>query len=437
MEGAQTKHKIVKNIILFSASTATSTLISSIIKAAIPGKIGPEEFGRYFYVESISISLFAITTLGIDNLTRNAGKKEENWLLKIHSEALSLRITLCAIIILGALLLLPENTHEILLPLLLWQFFFTQNSILSSLLHRNEKILHTSLANTISKISTIPVLLVFWSKIKTSGDVALLILIFEIIKTVIIVFTVQRTGTEAAYSPTIPAKRTIIKLSPFFLQHTSQQIYARLGIILIPILSNDVEAGWYGGGSNVVLLGLLFAPSINAVIAPMVSKSTNENDRKKIIRNSNSYIIPILSIIAVCLFSFSSEIVSLVFGKNFINSSLPLKAMAPSIPLTYLSIIHSIDIINQKKTWLLVRITLYSIPISAFLIVLLIPTFHSFNQPGLAAAAAATSGFLSEFFVIKKMSSISMVTIDRITKITTIKAIIITILLCAFLQITS
>ena len=405
MEGDQTKRKIA----IFTLSTVTGVAISSIVKTIIPRKIGPDQFGIFYNFENLTIFCFSIVTLGLDQFTRSKRELVPKEIDQIHREAFFIRAVL--FITIAALLIysFPKFRTTILL-FIIWQIFFTQNTIFCSLLQRDEKILANSTASVLSKILFLFVFLSLHNTIRSALDCALIISMMEIVRTAIISATLIIKKINLSIRPIAPSFSTVKILLPFFSLHASQQLYARTNGVLIPAISNPTELGYYGAANNIILLGVIFAPSLNAVFTPTLSKIKNRKERNKITDSSTVIILPLLIFIASLTFSLSAEVSTKIFGEGFIYSSLSLKFLSPTIPITYISIVCGIEAINTNKTIALTKINLKSLLFTAVTCSSLL-VFFSPNRPGLPSALASISILICESFAAYKISKLTMLSL--------------------------
>ena len=420
MEGDQTRQKLL----IFSFSTVAAITVSSFIKITIPRKIGPAEFGTFCTFENLSISIFAFTTFGLEHITRSKKLVSDNEVRQIHSEATSFRLLICIIILFGSFYFPNENSLTLSL-LLLWQLFFTQNTIYCSILQRYEKITANAATSILSKLLFLIFFIALQSDINSSYSFALFTTSFEIVRTIIIVYTIRKYRLPVSIIPSLPRKKTLLTLYPFFFQHITQQLYAKINGIIIPLISNRSETGYYGAANNIILLGVVFTPAINAVLAPLLSRTESNKQRNDISERSTLFILPLLIFFSVAVFTFSLPICTSVFGADFKSASLALKSLSPTIPITYISIIFSIDAINNRKISSLAKINLSSLVTTTIISTLLIHLFLATYRPGLCSFGASISILLCESiaaFRITKNSTLILTQKSRQSIFTTLSA---------------
>ena len=404
MEGDQTR----KKLLVFTLSTIATIAISSFVKITIPRKIGPAEFGTFCTFENISISIFALTTFGLEHITRSRKLVSDDDVHRIHNEAASFRILICLLIIFGSFYYPIENKKTLSL-LLAWQLFFTQNSLYSSILQRYEKITANAATSILSKILFFVCFISVQSDINSSYEFALLTTSFEVFRTLLIFVTIRRLRLPISFVPAIPQKKTFLILYPFFFQHVTQQLYAKINGVILPLISNATEAGYYGAANNIILLGVIFTPAINAVLTPILSRTESRNKRIDISERSTIFVLPALIVFSTFIFGFSLPICTLIFGAPFKISSLPLKALSPTIPITYISIISAIDATNNGKINSIIKINISSLALALLISSSLIFVFIQSNRPGECSLGASISILICESiaaFRITKQSSL-------------------------------
>ena len=125
------------------------------------------------------------------------------------------------------------------------------------------------------------------------------------------------------------AKEYWIIAMPVLLTAVTSTLLSTLGVVLLQFYSNSEQVGYYSAGFRIGGFVLLISLSIGNLFFPIFSKAASNKDFEtikkyveKFERFSFIYLMPIIIIVTL----FSSEIVRLLLGKQFI-ASVPIMMM--------------------------------------------------------------------------------------------------------------
>lgn len=169
--------------------------------------------------------------------------------------------------------------------------------------------------------------------------------------------------------------------------------------LFLGILTNPIMVGYYSAVEKIIRpLSSLNRPIISAIF-PYLSKSSENNVKNSydFSKKVTFYVSLLMGIIGLVLFIFSDQIVIVLFGNEFLQSSIILKIMA-FIPMIH-SIIHiflvpNMIILNYKKIYS--KILIYSFILSLILSYSLIKIY--------GVIGASFSTILIDLFILISMS---------------------------------
>lgn len=174
-------------------------------------------------------------------------------------------------------------------------------------------------------------------------------------------------------------------------------LLTRIDNLLILNLSNPFEAGLYGSAQRVTFVFPLIAAALASVWSPRFS-SFKDNGESWIYFRKTLLLVCVLSLGALILVPFSSNIINIFFGSAYMNASLPLSILIVAWALfliTVPAIQYITYCIGKSKLYALIILMQFITVISLDL--LLIPSLGAFGAAiafligNLVAAAAAYS----------------------------------------------
>ncbi len=121
------------------------------------------------------------------------------------------------------------------------------------------------------------------------------------------------------------------------------RVFGRLDIIILTYFHNLSQVGFYSAAQPFARLFIIFGSSIGKMIMPFSSESFASGDKEKIqevINKLQRLILLFLMPVAIVIFLFSSQLLELLFGRNYQAGSLVVRLLVAG------ALIHSLTIIN-------------------------------------------------------------------------------------------
>lgn len=180
--------------------------------------------------------------------------------------------------------------------------------------------------------------------------------------------------------------RALIKNSvPFFVINVLSMLYFRIDTVMISLIRDFSEVGFYNTVFNVVKATLIIPIAFSAVIYPVFSNLYHSQSLLKSIYKRNFGQLLIISIVLTLILTlFSKQIVLLAFGEKFLVSSKALFVLSLSIPFIFINKLNATALFSVNLEKWPVYILISGAFINVILNALVIP------QYGFIGAAVTT-----------------------------------------------
>ncbi len=147
-------------------------------------------------------------------------------------------------------------------------------------------------------------------------------------------------------------------------------LYFRLDIVMLQLMTNDRVVGFYSAAYKLFEVAVVLPQSLMVVLFPsLVEEFHRDRSRFKImLKKAIAVYCVVGSSLALVFLGFSNEIISVIYGENFLFSVEVLNILAIATPLFFLNFLLSniLIISGQEKanTWSLVGATALNIALN-------------------------------------------------------------------------
>ncbi len=206
----------------------------------------------------------------------------------------------------------------------------------------------------------------------------------------------------------------------------STEIYSRIDITMLGIMSDNTSVGYYTSAQRIVSIIMTLIVSITNVFFPRLSElsNTNKNKFKELVEVGTNIMIMLSIPVSMCLVFIGKNAILVLFGDEFASATISLQLLALIIPLRCVVDIAGYQVMicagKEKK---LAKIY-FAIMISNIIInSILIPRM---NEVGASISTIITElfAFLIVYYSAKKIIEI------RISYLDLLKTIMVTVVLC-------
>ncbi len=336
---------IAKNTAYITVAFILQKIMAFVYIALIARNVGPELVGKYFF----ALSFTAIFSIFIDAglspvLIREVAKYKEKareYFNNITTLKLSFAlITLLAIFIIINLLNYDEFTKNLVYIASIAMLFDSFSLTFYALLRSYQILKFEAFGIIAYQILTVALggVILF-----TTKSIAMLIgvLVFSSILNTLYSFYLARKVSGVKFKLTLNKKfsRLVLFASfPFLLAGVFNRVYTHIDTILLSKLAGDAYVGWYGV-ANKLVFALQFIPS--AFVASIYPAMSNyfEHSKEKLKSTFERSIIYLMTIaVPICFgtIALSGEIITTLYGEDFLRSILPLNLLMVSLIFVFL-----------------------------------------------------------------------------------------------------
>lgn len=382
-------YKILHQIILFIFPLILTPYISRVL--------GVKSLGIYSFYYSISIYFSYLAMLGI-NIYGNRAiaqvKENDKTLKKVFTNIYVLQFIASIISLLLYLIFILISKNKIISIIMIM-------NILTSLFNINwfyfgqekfKPVIFTQLI--IKTLITILIFvfvknensLIIYSILKCSSD-----LIFNII---LFIFSIKYIKFNNISKTSV--KNNLKPCLLLFIPALATTIYQQTDKVMIGILVNKTEVGYYECASKLITITLGLVSAVLTVISPKMSNLISrkkDDDSKKLFNNSINYILCLATAISFGIISISKEFVPLFFGSSY-KSSINL-TIGLAVSLLFVSFSNSLKLlylIPKEKDKIYTNSVIYGTILNIILNYILISKYN--------AMGAVISTVFTELFVL-------------------------------------
>lgn len=382
-------YKILHQIILFIFPLILTPYISRVL--------GVKSLGIYSFYYSISIYFSYLAMLGI-NIYGNRAiaqvKENDKTLKKVFTNIYVLQFIASIISLLLYLIFILISKNKIISIIMIM-------NILTSLFNINwfyfgqekfKPVIFTQLI--IKTLITILIFvfvknensLILYSLLKCSSD-----LIFNII---LFIFSIKYIKFNNISKTSV--KNNLKPCLLLFIPALATTIYQQTDKVMIGILVNKTEVGYYECASKLITITLGLVSAVLTVISPKMSNLISrkkDDDSKKLFNNSINYILCLATAISFGVISISKEFVPLFFGSSY-KSSINL-TIGLTVSLLFVSFSNSLKLlylIPKEKDKIYTNSIIYGTILNITLNYIFISKYN--------AMGAVISTVITELFVL-------------------------------------
>lgn len=382
-------YKILHQIILFIFPLILTPYISRVL--------GVKSLGIYSFYYSISIYFSYLAMLGI-NIYGNRAiaqvKENDKTLKKVFTNIYVLQFIASIISLLLYLIFILISKNKIISIIMIM-------NILTSLFNINwvyfgqekfKPVIFTQLI--IKTLITILIFvfvknensLIIYSILKCSSD-----LIFNII---LFIFSIKYIKFNNISKTSV--KNNLKPCLLLFIPALATTIYQQTDKVMIGILVNKTEVGYYECASKLITITLGLVSAVLTVISPKMSNLISrkkDDDSKKLFNNSINCILCLATAISFGVISISKEFVPLFFGSSY-KSSINL-TIGLAVSLLFVSFSNSLKLlylIPKEKDKIYTNSVIYGTILNIILNYIFISKYN--------AMGAVISTVFTELFVL-------------------------------------
>jgi len=380
-------------------------------------------FGTYSYIVAF-VELFAVMyDLGLNiGIIKQTAVDDKRELLFVKKAFLfkSIVAILCAVLILSISNLLGDE-REVVYLLFVYLIGYTARSFstfLQSLAIARERIRQMAILNMIDNALLVGGMLLIFMLAPSLRNFMYYYSLQALVMTLIwggVSFSKRIDAVPGENSEGL-SLRKIIKLSfPYFLISLFTYIYFRIDITMLNHMRGSEEVGFYSAGYRIFMLIMTIPWLINRnILLPKIIKDGPQHG-DFVERGFPIYLrASLIPIWGICFFVafLSGEILSFLFGKEYVNGGLQLSILIWSLPFCTLAAYFNNILIERSPKLLAMIAGLILVPMN---ILLNIPLITKWGGAGAAISTVATegAGCVVGYFSCKKLGASLPIDIRR------------------------
>jgi O-antigen/teichoic acid export membrane protein len=410
-----------RNAIKLGGSLVATWGIALGIRMLLPRFLGPDLFGPLNFADAFTTGACVVLTLGVDTYVRKEVPLRPEHASDFFGGVVVLRL-LVSVVLWGAMALILRVTHrspEVRTLVYLYagaQFLIIHNQSLAALLHARGTVDGLAVVNVASKVlwgaGVLAAAIAHWGLAAFAGA----LLLSECVKAVALTpLTFRHLGVSLHWSGRA-LKGVIWQSLPFFLNTAAFTLYSKADVSILAFMSNDREVGWYGAASNLAGITLLTTPLIQWIILPLFTRAAarSEEEFDRVLRRSLELILTLAFPISLLTVVGADIWIRLIFGAAFAPAALPLRALAPTFLLTYVTTVSGTALIRLDRAWMMTCISLGGLAITPVLDYLFIPrASQAFGPAGGGLGCALAIVTTESLVIITQMVLIGRRAFDR------------------------
>ena len=342
---------LIYNILSVLFPFITGIYIARVLLQSDIGQIeSAKNLAQYFVV----FSFLGIPTYGLREIAKTRNKKEE--LDKVYSELMiinSFSTTVFSLIYFSLILIVPYYRDNIVL------YSIAGISILLNFLNNTwlyeglEKFGYTSIRNTVFKIISFALLLIF----VRSKDDYVWYLIITVIGTAGNYFlnVIHSRGIVAFTIKGINLKRHFKPILYLVAVNLAIEIYSLVDVTMLGFIADDISVAVYSYGMKIFKIFLQIVNTFTMVLVPRISLYYNEGKTEEFNRLVSKTLKTILIIAVpaiVGIFFVSDYLITAIYGEQYLRSAKVLKILSLILsisPVGYLLGSRMLLVTNNEK----------------------------------------------------------------------------------------
>ncbi len=397
----------VKSALTLGTSLLLTWSVALVVRIFLPRYLGPSLFGTFNFAESFCTTFFIFLGLGVDTYIQKEIPNRPAHASDFFGGFILLRLGMSALLFVAMAVVLalthrPPMVQRVVFIFGVAQMLVALDGNLAALLHASSDVGELAVINVGSKVLWSLGMGVSLALHAGLEGLAAAFLISEVVRAAALLHLTRRyLGIRMEWMPAA-VKAVIIASFPFYLSQVANNVYAKIGISLLSILSNDTEVGWYSAAFNLAGLSLLVSPLVASVLLPLLSRAICRSEAEMFAIMSRSIRVILMVVLPVSLMlGLGAEVwVKTLFGASFAPATHSLRVLAPMFVLTYVAMVVATCLVLLGRAWAVTGVSFAALALNLALNLVLVPGAMRALGPGFAGSAAATSVIVTELAVM-------------------------------------
>ena len=366
--------RVIRNTGVILTGNLAGKALNFIVLIYLARYLGANDFGKYSFVIAYFFFFSVLALLGINKIVVREISKDKTIQERIIGNALSLRLLLSIAAIILSLIIInllnyPFDTKILVyitsLTLLLLSIRATYASIFEACLRME----YSALTNFIEAIVSLILIL---SIIFLKGDLihVMAALVIASLSNLLVTFFFSQRFVKPKFEFNLGYVKKIFGASiPVGLTTVFRSIYYRIDVLMLSLMKTYVAVGYYSAAYALIAALDIIPRAITISIFPLLSRySVSSRDSLEISYEKSFRLMLMIALpIAVMIALFSEDIIFLIYGSEFLPSSLALSVLIWSVIFLFMNALFANLIISMGKE----RMTAYTTGIMALVNIVL------------------------------------------------------------------
>jgi O-antigen/teichoic acid export membrane protein len=401
------KSTILKNSVLTFTRNIAIVILGLLTTILIARCLGPEKQGMYALIILLPNMLVTFMDLGIGPATVFYIGQQKYKVQTIISTNIILAIFLSFLSsIIGSLIILLYSesifsgiSFSILFSILGVLPILFLNNFIQFVFQGIEDFKSFNVIAVIGKVVNLIALIITIYLLPLDLKGALLSFVLgNLTSTILIIYIIIKKKLKiSAKSFSIPFVKDSLKYGlKAHLSNIVSFLNYRADILLISYFLSPVSVGIYNIAVNIAERLWIVSKPVATVMLPRIS-SSDETKQNELTAVAARNVLFLSILFSIAFYFFADIVIDLLFGKEYMESSVALKILLPGITLFSVERILSNSLAGKGKPELNLYTSLFTVTCNIILNIILIPIY------GLNGAALATSISYTLTFIIKIM----------------------------------
>ncbi len=378
------KNSVRSNFIYNSLYQLSGIMVPLVTMPYLSRVLEPEGLGEYSFAYSVAYYFTIFIKLGLNNYGNRSiayvkDNKEElsRTFWEIYAFQFLSGIILFFVYLVYGFFIAPQTSLGIIMAILVFSSVIDVTWCIYGL----EKFKITSIRDMATKILTMICVFVF---VNSRADVWKYALIFSsgVLANQIVILPVLRREIEFIRISRKGVIKHIIPNAILFIPVVAISVYRFMDKIMLGIISEEAELGYYHGAENVIKVPMALVTALGTVMLPRMSNMISNGTERKVLESTFNKSIEFSMFItsAVCLgiMTVAGEFVPLFYGKGFETCIYIFYIILPgSIFEAFANVIRTQYLIPRKKDRIYILSLIMGATINFILNLILIPRYDS------------------------------------------------------------
>ncbi|WP_026514194.1 flippase [Butyrivibrio sp. LB2008] len=379
-----TKETIKSNFIFNALYQLSGIIIPLITLPYVTRVLHAQGLGEYSYAYSVAYYFYIFIRLGLHNYgnrtiayVKDDTDKLSKVFFELYSFQFSLGVIMTVLYLVYCIFLSPNKSLS---------FIFTAVVLAGGIditwaLYGLEEFKITSIRDILTKIITSICIFIF---VKDGADVWKYSLIYSVGFFISQAVSLPVLSKKVKFiMPSFAGVQSHIKPNLIlFLPTVAVSLYKTMDKIMLGIMSNSDELGYYHSSEKIIMVPMAFITALGTVMLPrmsnMLSNDVNEKQIRTVFDKSITFAMFLSTALCMGIMTVSKEFVILYFGEGFEKCELLFLIILPScLFLAFANVIRTQYLLPRKKDKLFIISLFSGAAVNVFLNATLIPRYAS------------------------------------------------------------